>query len=201
MLQSIKLLLVFVAGITIAWLNIIPFSFNPDLISEYLLYILVFGVGVVLAKSEGIFTILKRYHIKLFLIPLMVIVGSLGSSALLALVIKDVSFKHGLGLGAGLGYYSLSSLMISKYGFKEIGAMALLINMIREIITLLFAPLLVRFFGRFAPIASGGATSMDTTLPVILKYTDEDNAIISMFNGVVLSMMVPLLITIIYELF
>ncbi len=200
MSNSLKLLTIFVAGIFIGFLNILPPQVNIDKISEYLLYLLVFTIGITISRSEGILKIIKTYHLKLFLLPLMITLGSLLGALLLGLFYSDITIKHSLGLGAGLGYYSLSSLMISQYGFKEIGAIALISNIIREILTLILAPLMIKVFGRFSPIASAGATSMDTTLAVIIKYTDKENAIISMFNGVTLSILVPLLITLIYEL-
>lgn len=198
--NSLKLLLVFIIGIFVGILCLCPTFLNIDKISEYLLYLLVFGIGVTISRSEGILKIVKTYHLKLFLLPLSITVGSLLGSVILGLFYSDVTLQHSLGLGAGLGYYSLSSLMISQYGFKEIGAIALISNIVREIATLILAPLLVKHFGRFAPIASAGATSMDTSLAVIIKYTNKENAVISMFNGVTLSIMVPLLITLIYEL-
>jgi len=199
MWNSLKLLLIFLIGITLGVFQLLPNSINIDKISEYLLYLLVFGIGITISRSEGILKIIKTYHLKLFLLPLMITVGSLLGAVILGIFYSDISFKHSLGLGAGLGYYSLSSLMISQYGFKEIGAIALISNIAREIATLILAPLIIKSFGRFAPIASAGATSMDTTLAVIIKYTDKENAIISMFNGVTLSILVPLLITLIYQ--
>ncbi len=198
--NSFKLLLIFLAGIGLGLVNILPSNLNIDKISEYLLYLLVLSIGISIAKSEGILKIIKTYHLKLFLLPLFITIGSLLASLILGFFYSDISLKDSLGLGAGLGYYSLSSLMISQYGFKEIGAIALISNIIREISTLILAPLMIKVFGRFSPIASAGATSMDTTLAVIMKYTDKENAIISMFNGVTLSILVPLLITLIYEI-
>ncbi|MBI9031296.1 lysine exporter LysO family protein [bacterium] len=199
MANSLKLLLIFLGGIALGLLKFIPASVDIDKISEYLLYLLVFGIGITISRSEGILKIVKTYHLKLFLLPLLIAIGSLLGALLLGFFYSDITIKHSLGLGAGLGYYSLSSLMISQYGFKEIGAIALISNIIREISTLILAPLMIKYLGRFSPIASAGATSMDTTLAVIIKYTDKENAIISMFNGVTLSIMVPLLITLIYE--
>ena len=53
----------------------------------------------------------------------------------------------------------------------------------------------VKYFGKLAPIASGGATSMDTTLPVITKFTGTEYAIIAVFSGTVLTIIVPFLVT------
>jgi len=57
----------------------------------------------------------------------------------------------------------------------------------------------VKFFGKLSPIASGGATSMDTTLPVIAKFSGREYAVISVFSGVVLTILVPFIITLIYR--
>jgi len=199
MANSLKLLLIFVVGVFVGILCLCPPFLNIEKISEYLLYLLVFGIGITISRSEGILKIIKTHHLKLFLLPLMITLGSLLGSVVMGLFYSDISLKHSLGLGAGLGYYSLSSLMISQYGFKEISAIALISNIVREISTLILAPVMIKYFGRFSPIASAGATSMDTTLAVIIKYTNKENAVISMFNGVTLSIIVPLLITFIYE--
>ena len=45
-----------------------------------------------------------------------------------------------MAVGAGFGYYSLSSIFITEYKGPELGTIALLSNITREIITLLFAP-------------------------------------------------------------
>lgn len=102
-----------------------------------------------------------------------------------------------MAIGAGFGYYSLSSIIIGKIRGEAIGAIALISNIIREVVTLVSAPILARYIAKLAPIASGGATSMDTTLPVIYKYAGNKYSLISIINGAVLSTLVPILIPII----
>ena len=75
------------------------------------------------------------------------------------------------------------------------GTIALLANIVRELITLLAAPLLVRWFGRLAPIAAGGATTADTTLPIITQTSGQDFAVVSIFHGFVVDFSVPFLVT------
>ena len=67
-------------------------------------------------------------------------------------------------------------------------------NILREITTLLAAFPIRKFFGPLAPIASGGATSMDTTLPVIVATSGKTYAIVAVFNGMVLTLIVPVLV-------
>ncbi|MCG8375720.1 MAG: lysine exporter LysO family protein, partial [Chlorobiales bacterium] len=83
---------------------------------------------------------------------------------------------------------------------QELGVIALLSNIFREIITLLAVPLLVKYFGKLAGIATGGATAMDTTLPIIVKFTGKDYGIIAIFSGITLTILVPVLVTMILEL-
>jgi len=96
---------------------------------------------------------------------------------------------EGMSISAGLGYYSLSSVLIGQLRGDELGIMALISNIFREVSTILFAPILVSLFGEMAIIASGGATTSDTSLPVIQRYT-----VIAIFNGIVLSLLVPLVV-------
>jgi uncharacterized membrane protein YbjE (DUF340 family) len=71
----------------------------------------------------------------------------------------------------------------------------------REIITLLAAPLFAIYFGKIAPISSGGATSMDTTLPIISKVSGKEYAMVSLFHGIVLTILVPFLVTLVLSSF
>ncbi|MCF0160822.1 MAG: lysine exporter LysO family protein, partial [Bacteroidaceae bacterium] len=88
----------------------------------------------------------------------------------------------------------LSSMIISNAKGPELGTIALMANIIREVITLLGAPLLVRIFGRLAPISSGGATTMDTTLPIITETCGNQFVMVSLFHGFVVDFSVPFLV-------
>jgi uncharacterized membrane protein YbjE (DUF340 family) len=46
-----------------------------------------------------------------------------------------------------------------------------LTNIMREFSVLILAPWMVKKFGALAPISAGGATTMDTTLPIITKLS------------------------------
>ena len=105
-----------------------------------------------------------------------------------------------LAIGSGVGYYSLSSIFITEYRGAALGTVALLANIVRELLTLLASPLLVRWFGPLAPISVGGATSMDTTLPIITRYSGKDFATLSVFHGFCMDFSVPFLVTFFCEL-
>ena len=72
---------------------------------------------------------------------------------------------------------------------------ALLCNVMREIFTLLAAPLVARRAGPLAAVSIGGATTFDTTLPVITRAAGAPYAVVSIFHGCVLDFSVPFLVT------
>ncbi len=83
--------------------------------------------------------------------------------------------------------------------FVVIGIMfsgiALITNIIREIMALLATPLFVRCFGRLAPICAGGATMMDTTLPVIAKYSGKELVFVAVLHGILVDLTVSFLVS------
>lgn len=199
MKSSLIILMFFVIGIIFGLLNIIPLKIVNSNISIYSLYLLMFLVGIGVGGDRKTWKILKEVNLKILLVPFIVIVGSLLGTAVLSLFLKDINIKEALAVGAGFGYYSLSSIIITKFHGETLGVIALIANLIREISTILLTPLLAKYFGKLAPIASGGATSMDTTLPIITKFVGKEYAIISVFSGVVLTILVPFIVTFIIK--
>lgn len=101
---------------------------------------------------------------RMALLPVVTIIGSwLG--ALLIWTVLHRTLSDCMAINSGFAYYSLSSIFITEYRGAELGTIALLANIIREMLTLLGAPLMARWFGPLAPISAGGATTMDTTCP------------------------------------
>lgn len=86
-------------------------------------------------------------------------------------------------------------IIITEYRGAELGTIALLANIIREMITLLLTPLLAKWFGPLAPISSGGATTMDTTLPIITQTVGQRYVALSIYHGFVTDFTVPFFVT------
>ena len=190
----------FVIGIVGGLFSFIPDFLSGSDLSNYVLYGLMFFVGVQIGTDRNAWSIIKKVKYKILLVPLSVIVGTFLGVAIISLFIEDISLKNALAIGAGFGYYSLSSIFITKIAGSILGVVALMSNIMREIATLLMTPVFVKYFGKLAPIASGGATSMDTTLPVITKFTGTEYAIIAVFSGTVLTIIVPFLVTFILKI-
>ena len=64
----------------------------------------------------------------------------------------------------------------------------------REIFSFFIIPFLAVRFNYYTCIAPAGATSEDTTLPMMLKYTNEETVVLSVLNGIICSFFVPILI-------
>jgi uncharacterized membrane protein YbjE (DUF340 family) len=195
MKSSILVLVCFAAGLLAGSAALLPrWMHDPDA-TFYVLLLLLFLVGVSIGGDGDTWQFLRRVHLRVLLVPLSIIFGSLLGVALFSLALPTISLQDSLAIGAGFGYYSLSSVVITELRGQQLGVIALLANVFRELLTLLFTPLLVRYFGRLAPIASGGATAMDTTLPIISRFAGPQYTAIAVFSGVVLTLLVPLLVT------
>lgn len=183
----------FILGIVCGLMGWLP-SLDGN-VSFLTLCALLFCVGMTVGNNTTLLKSFKRLDPRLMLLPLMTIIGTLAATAVAALGLPHRNMADCLAVGSGFGYYSLSSILITQYRGPDLGTVALLANIIREVITLLGAPLMVRYFGPLAPISSGGATTMDTTLPIITRTSGEDFVILSLFHGFLVDFSVPFLVS------
>ena len=185
----------FIAGVLTGFYGWIPADlFSGTDLSYYALCALMFFVGLSVGSDTKTLKSFRSLNPRLMLLPLITIVGTLAGSALVSLLLTQRSLAECLAVGSGFGYYSLSSIFITEYKGAELGTIALLSNIARELITLLAAPFIVRYFGKLALISSGGATTMDTTLPVILHYSGQNMLIVSIYHGFLVDLSVPWLV-------
>lgn len=192
---SLIIVAFFVGGLCLGrWGNITGLSGGADL-TLYALYALMFLVGISVGSDRKALQALKQQQWKIVFVPLGTIAGTLAGVTLASFLLPGRSLTDCLAVGSGFGYYSLSSIFITQYRGAELGTIALTANIMREIVTLLCAPLMVRYFGRLAPISAGGATSMDTTLPVITRFAGKEFVIVSIFHGMTVDFCVPFLVT------
>ena len=185
----------FVLGALCGVYHLIPYDFTQSKLSFYALCALMFSVGVSVGNDPQTLRNFRSLNPRLIFLPVMTILGTLAGCAVVSLFLSHRSVTDCMAVGAGFGYYSLSSIFITEYKGPELRTIALLSNITREIITLLFAPLLVRWFGNLAPISAGGATTMDTTLPIITRYSGQSFVVVSIFHGFVVDFSVPFLVT------
>lgn len=164
-------------------------------ITTYVLYLLMFVVGVSIGCDRSMLNALKKQDIKVILLPLGTILGTLLGAIVISPLILNMELKDILAVSSGFAYYSLSSILLTEYRGVEIGTIALMANIIREIFTLLVAGVLVKIFGRLSVISAAGATSLDTALPIVTRFSGGDLVVLSIFHGLILELSVPMLVT------
>lgn len=166
-----------------------------DLILMSALDVMIFIAGIEIGSNRGILKRICNLHSALLAlaIPLAVACGSICGALLLG-HIAGLNAYDSLLVGGGLGWYSFSSVVISAMYSTEIGTVAFLANMMREISGFFLIPLLVRVH-KFLALAPSGAATMDSGLPVVIKYTNLHVGMYSFINGLVLTLIVPVLIS------
>lgn len=169
------------------------FIAHLDTFTTAALCLLLAGIGVELGSQFVTWSRLRSLGLRIILVPVLVAAGSLGG-ALAAGVLLGVPLNEAAAVGAGFGWYSLSGVLLAKIYSVETGALAFLTNVMREVISFVLIPLLAARVGRLAAVAPGGATTMDTTLPLIARVTDADTTVIALVNGTTLSALVPVLV-------
>ncbi len=214
--DMILYLLMFLVGISI--------GFNQGIVSkikEYHIKIFVIPLGIVIgsilggiagglltgmplgestAIASGLGWYSKEYHIKIFVIPLGIVIGSiLGGIA--GGLLTGMPLGESTAIASGLGWYSLSGVTIGNLAGAQAGSIAFLSNLLREIFSFFSIPWISKKLNYYTCIAPAGATSEDTTLPMMIRYTNEETVVLSVFNGVICSAMVPFLISFCYNLF
>ncbi len=193
----------FFLGCLLGWFGWLPAFIRENDLSVYVLYLLMFQVGLSIGSDKQLKQILRNIRPRLLCVPLATIVGTLSFTALASLLLSRWGVFDCLAVGSGFAYYSLSSILITQLKepslgaqvAAELGTIALMTNIIRELFALLGAPLFMRYFGRLAPICAGGATTMDTTLPIITRYCGNEWVFVSLFHGFLVDFSVPFLVT------
>lgn len=173
---------------------------NMDSVTSISLCILIFLVGIDIGGNKKLVEDLKKLGLKVLLVPFGGVLGSLIGGLFIG-TIFSMPINEGLAIGSGFGWYSLSGVMLKELGGDTLGAIAFLSNVFRELLTVILIPILAKKLNNYTAIAPAGATSMDTTLPIISKATNSEIAVVGFINGVILSSLVPILVPFFYNLF
>ncbi|HAQ40431.1 MAG TPA: hypothetical protein DCM73_06085 [Clostridiales bacterium] len=190
-----KILLVLAAGI-LAGLFVMPESVydKTGLLMDIGLCLLLFFVGIDLGGNEEIFSNLKTVGFKILIVPAATIVGSLLGGIVCSIIFK-IDMFGALAVASGMSWYTLSAIIITPVS-SQLGAVAFLTNVFREILAFVSIPFIAKHIGYLETIAAGAAISMDTGLPMVTKNTNQEVAVISFISGVIISLSVTVLVPI-----
>ena len=200
---SLLVLVFFLIGCLLGIADMLPLDKLQGNLTLYILYALMLQVGISIGCSKNLKSIVSQLRPKFLLIPLATILGTLLFSALASLLLARWSVFDCMAVGSGFAYYSLSSILITQFkeaslGLQlatEVGTIALLSNIFREMMALLGTPLLCKYFGKLAPISAAGVNSMDVVLPMITRYSGSDMLPVAILHGLLIDMSVPFFVS------
>ncbi len=172
--------------------------FSPDFgnLYELMLYILILFIGIDLGMSS--ISEVRKVSKFVVLLPFSTMLGSLLGGVAASLIL-GISLKWGLAVSAGCGWYSLTGPLIGQYS-AVYGALGFLANLTREIITVILYPIAAGKIAKEPLVSIGGATTMDTTLPIIRKFSDSETAVVAFVHGFILTAAIPFILPLILQL-
>lgn len=74
-------------------------------LADYVLYLLMFSVGISVGMNESIIEKIKNYNLTILLIPIGVIIGSVFGGFICSYIF-DMNLVYSLSIGASMGWYS-----------------------------------------------------------------------------------------------
>ena len=161
--------------------------------TDIILFALLFLVGLTLGSGKGLRMLKGISKRNLLSGPIGTIIGSL-LGGVVCVFITGLPMNISTAIASGMGWYSLSGITMTDFAGATIGSVTFLANFFREIISFFSIPVIAKHLNYATAIAPAGATSEDTTLSMIIRHTDEETVAISVFNGMVCSAAVPILL-------
>lgn len=162
------------------------------------LCVLLLFVGIDLGRQKDLFQNIRYLGYKMIFVPIGVIIGGVMGGIIGGLII-GIPLNEAAAVSSGLGWYTLSSMILADYS-NELSVLAFLANVLRELIALIAIPFVAKHIGFLESVSMCGATAMDTSLPVISKFTDTNTTIISFITGIVSTISVPIILPIILNI-
>ena len=107
---SLIIIAFFALGIVVG-LQFSTFNFQ---FSTFILYALMFCVGVSIGSDTNTLKSFRSVNPRLMMLPVITIVGSLAGTAAASALLPHRHLFDCLAIGSGFGYYSLSSIFITE---------------------------------------------------------------------------------------
>ena len=171
------------------WSSVVSSVWVSDYLLNASLMLLLFVMGVAFAMDKASFSKIRRTGLKILIVPLAIALGTILGGVASALIL-GINLVATAAVSAGYGWYTLAGPLVGQIFGAKWGALGFAANFLRELFTILTVSLMVRV-DKYAPTASGGATAMDTTLPIILRYCGSDALITAFSSGFILSLIAP----------
>lgn len=174
-------------------------NFDISILIQIGLYLLLFFIGIDIGCNKNILKDLKKINKKVLFLPFITILASLLGGAMSSLILS-LSLGESVAVSSGMGWYSFSAIELSKVNV-ELGGIAFLSNIFRELLAILIIPLVSKKIGAFESVSVAGATAMDSVLPVINRSNTAEISIVAFYSGLVISLIVPILVPFVITVF
>ena len=147
MKSSLAIIGCFLLGCLAGYAQWLPQSLGEGRWSTAVLFLLMGLVGMSIGSNPRLKEIVRSIGFRSLLVPLSTIAGTLIATALVSPLLSRWSVTECMAVGSGMGYYSLSSLLIADLKAAELGVqsasalgtVALMSNLLRELFTFLGA--------------------------------------------------------------
>lgn len=170
---------------------------SPSLVNTtfvFFLATLYICVGIAQGSNLEVFKYVKLLGFRILWISAAILAGSL-VGGLVSGIILGLPLYTSMVASGGMSFYSITgAFMTSTYGI-EIGTYGFIVNVMREIFTILLMPLLIKI-SLGSPIAGGAAGNMDTMLAPVTKFVGVRLGLVTLITGTILTFIVPFLLPI-----
>lgn len=199
-LQSLRLPMILLSGVIVGMSGWITYPIGEG--AYYVLCALAFQVGLSLGNRSDFMSIVQSIRPNVLLLPVCTIVGTLSFTMIASLIIGGEMLDTMI-VSSGFGYYSLSSVIIldlmsdsvGEQAAVQLASMSLMVNMFRELVSLLLCSPIANSGKGLAAISVAGINSMDVCLPMIVSGRKNTHwGPTAIVHGICLEMAVPLLL-------
>ena len=195
-LGSLRITTLFAAGLFVGLVT------NFRVSEEFLwltLLCLIFAVGVSMGLEINKLVTMSREKIYLGLkLILATTVGSLIGGIITHSLLREPALKYSLIISAGMGWYSFTGTYLTSID-PYLGFLGYLSNVLREVYTYVTYPLLAKKL-KYSSISLGGATTMDTTLPIIASIGGVEVGVLAFIHGAFLTLLIPVIVPLLNSL-
>ena len=154
------------------------------------LLLLIGMVGIDLAQIR----ISRQWlSVSMLAVPALVMVGSILGGVLAAWLTGE-PLQRVLVLSTGFGWFSLSSVLVGDTLGQTWGTMALTVDLVRELLGITLMYMIGQHWPQIA-IGAGGATTMDTTLPIVRQTCPPAALPLALASGFFLTLAAPILMS------
>lgn len=172
---------------------------SVDIFIKLGLCLLLFFVGIDIGNYKNLAKSLRKIKKKVIFLPIITILGSIFGGFITASFLS-LSFPETIAISSGMGWYSFSAIELAKID-ANLGAVAFLSNVFRELLAILLIPFIAKYLGGYEAISCAGAPAMDSLLPFINRNTPANMAIVSFYSGLIITLVIPILLPFLISIF